>query len=95
MKKNFFYLALAALVTMGMTACSSDDEDEVVQPDPVNLPLPANAEKAVEYILPTAMNAKNSTTGNAEEAPSLRGINFSESGKIVLELLSADGGKRT
>ena len=95
MKKNFFYLALAALVTMGMTACSSDDEDEVVQPDPVNLPLPANAEKAVEYILPTAMNAKNSTTGNAEEAPSLKGINFSESGKIVLELLSADGGKRT
>ena len=95
MKKNFFYLALAALVTMGMTACSSDDEDEVVKPDPVNLPLPANAEKAVEYILPTAMNAKNSTTGNAEEAPSLKGINFSESGKIVLELLSADGGKRT
>lgn len=95
MKKNFFYLALAALVTMGMTACSSDDEDEVVQPDSVNLPLPANAEKAVEYILPTAMNAQNSTTGNAEEAPSLKGINFSESGKIVLELLSADGGKRT
>lgn len=95
MKKNFFYLALVALVTMGMTACSSDDEDEVVKPDPVNLPHPANAEKAVEYILPTAMNAQNSTTGNAEEAPSLKGINFSESGKIVLELLSADGGKRT
>ena len=94
MKKNFFYLALAAIVALGMPACSSDDDD-VVELDPVNLPKPANAVNAVEYVLPTALDAKTSTTGDAQESPALKSINFTESGKILLELVSPVDGKRT
>ncbi len=95
MKKNFFYLALAALVAVGMPACSSDDEDEVVKPEPVNLPTPANASQAVEYVLPTALDAKTSTIGKTQDTPALKSINFTESGKILLELVSAIDGKHT
>lgn len=94
MKKNFFYLALAAIVALGMPACSSDDDD-VVELDPVNLPKPANAVNAVEYVLPTALDANTSTTGDAQESPALKSINFTESGKILLELVSPVDGKRT
>ena len=30
MKKNFIYLALAAMTTLCLTACNSDDEDDKV-----------------------------------------------------------------
>ena len=88
MKKNFYYLALAAIVAMGMTACGSDDDD-VVEPDPVNLPKPTYADKAVEYNLQTALNAKSST-GVIEQAPALSSINFCEDGKVLLELIYLD-----
>ena len=87
MKKNFFYLALAALVAVGMPACSSDDDDEVVELDPINLPTPPNAANAVEYVLPIPLDAKTSSVGDPQTAPALKSINFTESGKILLELV--------
>ena len=93
MKKFFFYLALAAIVLPCITACGDDDEDGA-KTNPVNLPLPAYAMKAVEYMLSNPVQATTTTTGNTDNAPQLNGINITESGKILLELLMADGSLR-
>ena len=93
MKKFFFYLALAAIALPCITACGDDDEDGA-KTNPVNLPLPAYAMNAIEYMLANPMQATTTTTGDSDNAPQLQGINITESGKILLELLMADGSLR-
>lgn len=87
MKKYFFYLSLAVITATCMTACG-DDEDDAAQPAPVTLKTPANAEKAVQYSLQTALEASSS-----EDVPALQGLNFTESGKMLLELRNPEDGK--
>ena len=85
MTKKLFYCALAAVIAVCMSACSSDD-DNGGSTKPANLPALANADKAVQFELPTAL-APTSETGIAkDEAPSLKAIEVTESSKLLLEL---------
>jgi len=95
MKKNFLYLSVAvmtAMASMCMMACG-DDDDEVAKPNPVTLTLPTNAEHAVQYKLASAMPATSTTGDEVQDAPELTSINFTESGKLLLELRNPKDGK--
>ena len=87
MKKQFFFLALAALATIGTVACSSDDDENENEnkASQVNLSTPPYAQQAVRYDLNPELKA-SASTGDIETAPALKAIELSESGKILLEL---------
>ena len=86
MKKNFFYLCLAAFAAVGFIACSSDDDDSSNNNTPatVNLPAPTTAANAVQYTLPTLLTPISST--EEEESPQLSSIEITESSQILIEL---------
>ena len=83
MKKNFFYLAMAACVALCNLSCSGSDDGGGSQ-DPID-PL-AYASKAVAYVL--SEGTVNAEGGNA----SLTAINFTEAGKAVIEI--TENGKK-
>jgi len=85
MKKKFFYLALAAIICAFNVGCSSDDDEKEVKPEPANFTTPPYAEEAMQFNLSPELKAA-SNTESSETAYALKSINFSESGKILLEL---------
>ena len=87
MKTKFFYLSEALMATIGFAACSSDDDNETAQINPVSLDIPTYADQAVHYTLPTPLSAK------ADEGPALSAIDFSESGRLLFELRDSQTGK--
>ena len=85
--KKLFYYAFALLVTIGMAACSSDDNEEEVKVYTPNLSTPANATGAVQYTLATAL------PGSSDDAPRLKTIDITESSELLLELNEPATGK--
>ena len=77
MKKIFYYFAMAACVTLSITACGSDDEDYVAPKVTVELPLPAYASEALSY---------DDIAGVTSAGTPLNGVNFTEGGKAILEI---------
>ena len=90
MKKYFFHFALAAMTALCLTACGSDD-DEDVRVDPVNLPVPTNANHAAHYDLAHTLAATSTTVGTIDDARDLKALDITESGKLLIELRKKDG----
>ena len=86
MKKNIFYMAMAACVAFANVACSNDDDKTDNYTPSLNTPKYEN--EAVAFTIPEA-SAANITTSVAN-APALTGVNITESGQAVFEL---GGGK--
>ena len=86
MKKNIFYMAMAACVAFANVACSNDDDKTDNYTPTLNTPKYEN--EAVAFTIPEA-SAANITTSVAN-APALTGVNITESGQAVFEL---GGGK--
>ncbi len=83
MKKNIFYYAMALCLAVCNVACSSDDGDE---PDnTVTLPTAKYANEAVAYNIDTPVAATDAS------GYSLKGINFTESGDAVIEVVDNTG----
>ena len=83
MKKNMFYLAIAAFVALANVACSSDDDGaENYTP---TLDPPKYETEAVVYTIPETADIQTSVPG----APAMTAVNITESGQAVFEL---DGG---
>lgn len=92
MKKYFIYLALAAMTTLCLTACNSDDEDDKVVPvEPINLPVPSTASQAIHYELAEALIPISTTSGNIDDACALKAIDITENCKMLLEFIQKDG----
>ena len=87
MKKNIFYMAMAAFVAFANVACSSDDDNATENYTPT-LPTPKYESEAVAYTIPET-EADHITT-SVPGAPAMTGVNITESGQAVFEL---DGGK--
>ena len=85
MKKFLFIFAAAACVALGNISCGSDDSDSPT-PKKVELPAPQYGDQAASYVFPT-----NPVT---VDGVSLTGINFTESGKAIVEVTLADGTKK-
>jgi len=83
MKKNVLYIALVALFSFVVAACSNDDQEEKTD-YPVNLTTPSNAENTVLYELPVALAPI--TESNLQ----LKSLDITESGKIIVELRYSD-----
>lgn len=84
MKKNMFYLAIAAFVALANVACSSDDDGaENYTP---TLDPPKYETEAVVYTIPETADIQTSVP----DAPAMTAVNITESGQAVFEL---DGGK--
>lgn len=86
MKKNIFYMAMAACVAFANVACSNDDDKADNYTPTLNTPKYEN--EAVAFTIPEA-SAANITTSVAN-APAMTGVNITESGQAVFEL---GGGK--
>lgn len=84
MKKNILYMALVAFVAFANVACSSDDESEENYTPTLNTPKYEN--EAVAFTISPTANINTSV----ENAPTMTGVNITESGQVVFEL---DGGK--
>lgn len=81
---------MAAVMSVGLTACSSDDNDDnEVKDHPVTLPLPTTANDAVELELAHPIKAAD------ENHPGLKSVDFTESGKVVVELSDMNTGELT
>ncbi len=93
MKMKFFYLPLAVVAALGMTACSSDDENDEneVKDYEVTLVTPQDAGEAVNYVLAQPITAADDET--AGSVPTLKSIDFTENGKVVVELRYAESGQ--
>ena len=83
MKKYFFYMAMALVAAITTTACSSDDDENTDAT--VQLTTPPYADEAVHYDLSPALVA-SSATESGDSRPELKAIDFSECGKILLEI---------
>ena len=84
MKKNMFYLAIAAFVALANVACSSDDDGaENYTP---TLDPPKYETEAVVYTIPETADIQTSVP----DAPAMTAVNITESGQAVFEL---DSGK--
>ena len=84
MKKNILYMVMATLVTFANVACNSDDGSEDDYTPTLNTPKYEN--EAVAFTIPPTANINTSV----ENAPTMTGVNITESGQVVFEL---DGGK--
>ena len=78
MKKNFFYFAMAATVALCNISCGSDDEDEPISSQKVEIAVPETADKAVAFEIP------------ADKAV-LNAVNITESGKAILTVKTNSG----
>ena len=87
MKKHFFYMAMALVAAFTTAACSSDDDEKDDDPAvvPVSLSTPSYADQAIHYDLTPALKASSALVFS-DSAPELKAIDFSESGKILLEI---------
>ncbi len=85
MKKNFFYFAMAATVALCNISCGSDDEDEPISSQKVEIAVPETADKAVAFEIP-ADKAVKTTSGE-----SLNAVNITESGKAILTVKTNSG----
>lgn len=85
--KSLLLMAIAALVAMANISCGSDDEEVARGDDPVTLPQPEYAATAVSYEIPVS----EVTTA---DGASLTALNFTESGKAVVEVTTADNSKK-
>jgi hypothetical protein len=84
MKKSLFFFVAAACVALCNISCGSDDDggsnNNNENNAQVTLPLPKYSAQAAAYTIPA--NAVKSADGDA----SLTGMNFTESGKAVIEV---------
>lgn len=81
MKEKFFYLTMAAIAALCISACSSDDDDAGSESATESLTTPLFAEQAAHYELLDLLKPADA------DAPLLKAIDFSESGKILVELV--------
>lgn len=87
MKKNFFYFAMALCVALCTVSCGSDDDG-----DSAPSYTPQKYEKeATAFTL--GNNVASVTQGN--ETISITGLNFTESGKAIIETTHMKEGKTT
>ena len=84
MKKNVFYMAMAAFVAFANVACSSDDDGGDNYTPTLNPPKFNN--EAIVFTIPETAAINTSVTN----APALTSVNITESGQAVFGL---DGGK--
>ena len=92
MKKILFFYAMAACVAISNVSCGAEDDNSGLPPagTVITLPEPAAASQAAAYVFETATeNAVKSDTGDVL----LKGINFTESGKAVIEVLANGAAK--
>ena len=92
MKKILFLYAMAACVAISNVSCGAEDDNSGLPPagTVITLPEPATASQAAAYVFETATeNAVKSETGDVL----LKGINFTESGKAVIEVLANGAAK--
>lgn len=87
MKKSIFYWAVAACIAVCNISCGSDDSDSSNPPSP-QLPTPTYAEKAVAYSI-----NNNVVKAASDDSACLTGLNFTESGKAIIEV-TKDGKKK-
>lgn len=92
MKKLLFFYAMAACVAISNVSCGAEDDNSGLPPagTVITLPEPATASQAAAYVFETATEkAVKSETGDAL----LKGINFTESGKAVIEVIANGAAK--
>ena len=94
MKKILFLYAMAACVAISIVSCGADDDNSGLPPtgtvSTIKLPEPATASQAAAYVFETTIdNAVKSETGDVL----LKGINFTESGKAIIEILANGSAK--
>ena len=92
MKKILFFYAMAACIVVSYVSCGAEDDNSGLPPagTVISLPEPATANQAAAYVFETTKeNAVKSETGDVL----LKGINFTESGKAVIEVLANGAAK--
>ena len=92
MKKILFFYAMAACVAISNVSCGAEDDNSGLPPagTTIKLPEPATASQAAAYVFETTtVNAVKSETGDVL----LKGINFTESGKAIIEVLANGSAK--
>jgi hypothetical protein len=92
MKKSLFFYAMAACVAISNVSCGGDDDLSGLPPEGtvLTLPVPETASQAAAYVFET--NTANAVKAEAGDII-LKGINFTESGKAVIEVLSNGSAK--
>lgn len=89
MKKSIFILAAAACVALCNISCGSDDDGGSSSGNtPVKLPQPTYSDLAADFAIPV-----DAVTADGDNGASLTGLNFTESGKAIVEV-SVNGAKK-
>jgi hypothetical protein len=93
MKKNFFYLALSLCVALTTLSCGSDDDGGDGIPHYTQQKF---AEQTAAFTVNENEVVAITTSGNSDEKVSLTGLNFTESGKAIIETThERSDGKKT
>lgn len=83
MKKTLLLFGMAAMVAFAFTACGSDGDET---PAPSALPTPVYASTATSFEIDDNLTSTDNTA-------SLKGLNFTESGKAIIEVATVNGTK--
>lgn len=105
MKKNFFYLAMAACVAICNVSCGDDDDSSSSEPkktDNVTLTTPRYEDKAVEISITPAVastfeysgaNYEKLSDAEKNTLPKMTSVDLTEGGMAVFEFTSTENGK--
>lgn len=93
MKKSLFFYAMAACVAISNVSCGGDDDNSGLPPagTVITLPEPATASQAAAYVFETS--TANAVKSETDDNVLLKGINFTESGKAIIEVLANGAAK--